>query len=85
MIRCKSIIYQLTEMVENEISKKVYNDIMDHMEHCENCSRLYNTFIKTIDLCHHMKKIKLPVRKKKIFHKWVHMEAKKIVIKRYRY
>jgi len=85
MVGCKCIICRLTEMVESEISGKIYNDIMDHMNHCENCSSLYNTFIKTIDLCHNMDKLKLPAKRKKVFHKWVRIEARRIVIKRYRY
>jgi uncharacterized Zn finger protein len=85
MVGCKCIICHLTEMIEDEISKEIYDEMLEHMEHCENCSSLYNTFIKTIDLFHNIEKIKLPSKKKKVFHKWVHLEAKKIVIKKYRY
>ncbi|MFQ3675686.1 MAG: hypothetical protein SNJ64_04005 [Endomicrobiia bacterium] len=85
MVGCKCIICRLTEMVEKEISEKIYNDLMEHIEHCEDCHSLYNTFIKTIDLYHNMESVKLPAKRKKVFHKWIHIEAKKIVIKKNRY
>jgi Mn-dependent DtxR family transcriptional regulator len=85
MVGCKCIICKLTEMIEHEISKDIYDEIIEHIEHCENCNSLYNTFVKTIDLFQNIEKVKLPKKKKKIFHKWVHIEAQKVVIKRYRY
>jgi len=84
MVRCKCIICQLTDMVEHELSNDIYDDIMEHIRHCPNCGILYNTFVKTINLCHSIEKVKLPANKKKVFHKWMHVEVKKIVVKRAR-
>lgn len=85
MVGCKCIICRLTEMVEDELSKEISENMIEHMENCESCHSLYNTFLKTIDLCHKMEKVKLPSLKKRNFHKWIHIEAQKIVIKRKKY
>ena len=85
MVGCKCIICRLTEMVEKDIEQDIYDDILEHIEHCDNCLALYNTFVKTIDLCHDMDKIKLSKKKKKDFHQWIRVEAKRVVIKRYRW
>ncbi len=85
MVGCKGIIYKLTEMVDHDIEQEIYEEILEHIEHCDKCFALYNTFVKTISLCHNMEKIKLPKKKKKDFHRWIHIEVSRVVVKKYRW
>lgn len=74
----------MTEMMEHQLEEDICDEILEHFESCENCLSLYNTLIKTAELFQEMEHLQLPVEKKKVFHRWVHIEAKKFIIRKRR-
>lgn len=82
LVKCKNILDLLSDLIEQDLEQEIFIDMMEHINHCENCLALFHTFNKTLDLYHSMKPIKIPPKKKKVFHKWLHIEVRRIVVKR---
>ena len=85
LIRCRDIIDLLSDLVERELEDEIFEAMMEHIEECERCLALFHTFNKTLDLYHSMKPVRLPPKKKKTFHRWLRVEMRRIVVKRYRW
>ncbi len=84
LIRCKDIFEFISEMYDSELEEEIFNDVMEHINHCERCLALYHTFNKTVDLYRSLKPVKLPAKKKRQFHRWLHIEIRKISVRYFR-
>lgn len=83
IIKCEDVFELLSELYDDEL-EEVYEDLIhEHINACKNCLALLHTFEKTLDLFHSLKPIKLEQKRKLEFHRWLKVEIKRIVIKKY--
>lgn len=83
IIRCKDILNLLSDLYDDELDTVFEDLIYEHINECERCLALLNTFEKTLDLFHSLEPVKLEPKQKQKFHKWLRVEIRRIVIKRY--
>lgn len=84
IIRCRDILNLLSDFYDNELEEEIENLFREHIEECKNCLSLLHNFEKTLELFHSFEPIKLEPQKKREFHRWLHIEIKKITIKKYK-
>ncbi|MCS7151806.1 MAG: zf-HC2 domain-containing protein [Endomicrobia bacterium] len=83
IIKCKDVFELLSELYDDELEENYEDLIQQHINECENCLALLHTFERTLDLFHSLQPIKLEQKRKQEFHRWLKVEIKRIVIKRY--
>ncbi len=85
IIRCKDIFRLLSALHDCELEKEIEEIMLQHINECERCLALFNTFEKTLDLFDSLEPIVLEKEYKQKFHKWLRVEIRQIEIKRKKY
>lgn len=83
IIKCKDVLNLLSDLYDEELEDSFEELIYEHIYECQRCLALLNTFERTLDLFHSLQPIKLERKQKREFHRWLKIEIKRIVIKRY--
>ncbi len=84
ILKCKDVIELISEFFDDELEAEEQEFLFNHIYQCKNCLNLYNSLHQMLDLVHSLKPIKLEQKKKREFHRWLHIEVKQIVIKKYK-
>ena len=59
--KCEEYLQSISKYIDNELPDDVAKSLKQHLENCENCSALYESILKTIDLYRVMEsEIKIP-------------------------
>jgi hypothetical protein len=86
IIRCKDIINLLSSFYDHELEEELQEMFLEHIYECQRCLALFNTFEKALELFHSIEKpVKLERKKKQEFHRWLRVEIRRVVIKKYRH
>jgi hypothetical protein len=84
IIKCEDILDLLSEFFDDELDLEEQEFLFDHIYQCKKCLNIYNSFHQMLDLFHSLEPVKLEQEKKKEFHRWLHIEVRQIVIKKYK-
>ena len=84
IIKCEDILDLLSEFFDDELDLEEQEFLFDHIYQCKKCLNIYNSFHQMLDLFHSLEPVKLEQGKKKEFHRWLHIEVRQIVIKKYK-
>lgn len=60
-MNCKELCLLLSDYFEGELDPKICEVIDTHVKECQCCEFIFNTFMKTVDLCKEVKSEKVPV------------------------
>lgn len=67
--KCRRYLEYLSDYVDGELSAELCRELEAHMEECENCRVVVNTFTKTITLYHQLPAPELPTAVKERLYK----------------
>lgn len=81
-MRCKDILNLLSEFYDHELESEIEALFKEHLEECERCLSLLHNFEKMLELYHSFEPVRLEPHKKRQFHRWLHIEIKKITIRK---
>ena len=59
-MKCRKVIRQLSEYLDGELDPTLADELMRHLEHCEDCCIVVDTTRKTIDMYCNMEPAPLP-------------------------
>lgn len=58
---CEKYLHSISKYIDDELPDDIAKSIKQHLDNCENCSALYESILKTIDLYRLMEtKIQIP-------------------------
>lgn len=72
---CAHVWLLLSDLVDQTLSEELLDEVMEHVDACEECRALMHTFVRTMDLCHCMGTVRLPAARRREYHHWLHVEV----------
>ena len=63
-MKCKEVIRELSEYLDGELDPTLAEEVMRHLEHCEDCGIVVDTTRRTIEMYCNMEPAPLPAEVK---------------------
>ena len=72
--KCRHYLDHLSDYADGELSDELCQELESHMEECENCRVVVNTFSKTITLYHQLPEPEMPNAVKERLYKVLNLD-----------